>query len=390
MHQIYEYSVSYSQVILSTFLWILAYYLCKRQTAIYNSLDDEYTTVLYKPKGFLIVFGILIYIYSTFGCSGGDFLHYWKLYDLNATSKEPIHYELFFYKLQHILPHGYYWWRTAVWGCATCVLLAIIRRLRTDTDISCMVFVLLLMFHFPNLRQVLGFMIMYYGLIMLFDSIEEKQGLLMPIISIGIIALSTQFHSTMLLFISLSLLPIIPGVKNKHVIITLLLLFPVLYVSLSQMKGYILLWSEEELSGMERAVHYIESDYRSSANLFGMIKMIINKLPVLALMFFSIWHVFFKRVETSLLCKNLLMASFIMIYLSFLFEGNDVSSFLSTRLWDTALYPLAFFSMIFLRDYITTKFITYTLLCLLFSNIYNLAYVIYSLDKMNAEYLMSL
>ena len=387
--QFYEYSVSYTHVFLSALMWIFAYYICKRQTTIYNSLEEMDSTELYKPYGFLIVFGILVFIYSTFGCTGGDFLHYRELYDKNVNSNEPIHYEQFYYEISHLLPNGYYWWRAVVWGTATCVLMAIIHRLKTDADIACTIFVLLLMFHFPSPRQTLGFVIMYYGFIILFDSIEEKRGALVPL-SIGIIALSTIFHSTMTLFIILSLLPTIPGVKNKYVIIVLLLLFPVLYSSLSHVINYIILWTETEYGGMERAAHYIESDFRSSANLYGIVKMVINKLPILVLMTFSIWHVFFKRVETSLLCKNFLMASFLMVYLSLLFEGNDVSAFLSTRLWDAGIYPLAFFLMVFLRERITTRFITYALLCVLFSNLYNLVYVIYSVDKVNAEYLMSL
>ncbi|MBR6030664.1 MAG: EpsG family protein [Bacteroidaceae bacterium] len=387
--QIYEYSVSYSQVILSALLWLFAFYICKRQTAIYNSIEEADTTILYKPFGFLLVFGILVFCYSTFGCSGSDFLHYWDLYNKNAKSDEPIHYEQFYYEIIHLLPDGYYWWRAAVWGTATCALMAIIHRLRTDADISCLIFVLLLMFHFPNLRQVLGFTVMYYGFILLYESIEEKREILLPI-SICFIALSTIFHSTMTLFIVLTLLPIIPGVKNKYVIITLLLLFPILYISFSQAKNYLLIWAGEEYGGIERATHYIGSDFRSSANLFGLLKMVINRFPILALLSYSMWHVFFKRVETSMLCKNFLMASFLMIYLSFLFENNDVSSFLSTRLWDAAIYPLAFFSMVFLRDYITTRFVKYALLCVLFSNLYNLAYVIYSVNRMNAEYLISL
>lgn len=387
--QVYEFSVSYTQVILSTLLWIFAYYICKRQTAIYNSLEDIDTTELYKPRGFLLLFGVLTFIYSTFGCTGGDFLHYWELYTKNTTSSEPIHYEIFYHKLLHLLPNGYYWWRAAVWGGATCVLIAIIHRLKTDIDIACYIFVLLLMFHFPNLRQVLGFTIMYYGFIILFDSIEERRRT--PIVfSIGIIALSTIFHSTMTLFVILSILPIIPGVKNKYVFVVLLLLFPVLYTSFSHVISYIILWTGTESDGIERATRYIESDYRSSSNMFGIIKMVINKLPILALMAYSIWHIFFRRVETSILCKNFLMSSFFMVYLSFLFEGNDVSAFLSTRLWDAATYPLAFFSMIFLREHITTRFIRYALLFMLFSNLYNLAYVVYSLDRFNAEYLMSL
>ena len=388
--QIYEYSVSLSQVILSIFLWLFAYFICKRQTAIYNSQEDIDTTELYKPYGFLMAFGILVFIYSIFGCTGGDFLHYWELYDRNATSNEPVHYEQFYYELTHLLPNGYYWWRTAVWGCATCVLMAIIHRLKTDVDIACSVFVLFLMFYFPNPRQTLGFVIMYYGFILLFDGLEERRGILQPILSIGIIALSMVFHSTMILFIILSLIPIIPGIKNKYVIVVLLLLFPVLYTSFSHVISYLILWTGIESDGIERATRYIGSDYRSFSNMFGIIKMVINKLPILALISYSIWHVFFRRVETSILCKNFLMSSFLMVYLSFLFEGNDVSAFLSTRLWDASIYPLAIFSMIFLREHITTRFIRYTLLCVLFSNLYNLAYFLYSLDRLNAEYLMSL
>lgn len=162
---------------------------------------------------------------------------------------------------------------------------------------------------------------------------------------------------------------------------------PFLYYNIHNSTQFIanFLFSSND-EALEKTTHYLESDFRVTSNLFGWLKIIINRAPYVFLMLLTSWRVFFKNEDVSYLEKHLLMFALILIYISILFSGNDISAFLSTRMWDTALYPLAFFSMIYFKNHWEENFIRYLLYMLLFSNTYNLIYEVYNVDRLNAEF----
>lgn len=386
----YIYSVSHLHVVLSVLLWYVMLYLCYRQTRQYDVIEPEFEEdepEFFKPNGFQIKMLILGLAFCTIGCTGGDFLHNFKIYDMNVASNEPIHYEHYYYYLTQILPHNYYIWRFFVWGIAYIIVCFLIRRLDTDADIAYIIFILFLLNHFPNLRQSLGVVILILGLFVLTRISSSSTPVLMLCASLGLIAFSTIFHSTMYAFMAIALLCFVPGIKNKYTIIVAICIFPYLYNSIHDTSSLITQYIfSHNADALEKATSYLNSDYRVTSNVFGWIKIIINRSPFYILLAISTWRIFFRGEQVSYLEKHLLMFSLVLVYISVLFWGNDVSAYLSTRFWDNAIYPLAFFSMIYIRNHWEERIIRYTLYLLLFSNTYNLVYEIYNVDRLNAEF----
>ena len=385
-----HYSVSLIHEVLTVIAWIVMLLLGYLEMRKYDKLYDEFDPeaeegyLFYKPRSFwyrMLVFTIL---FCTFGCVGGDFLHNQVIYDLNVQSDHPIHFENIYVLLIKGLPTNDYLWRFCVWGLAAFLLFKILDEIKSDLDFSFFVFTLMLLNHFPNLRQTLGFMMMFYGYVLLFRSAEDAmpQKLVMGII---LLIISTFFHSTIFVFIILTLLLFIPGTKSLAMIIVSIIAFPFLYDMTKELSTqFIGLVSNNDMM-QEKATKYIESSFRVELNIRGFLKIIVNRLPVLMLFFFGIKKILIDKIESSYMEKHLLMLTYMLIYVSCLFFNNNVSAYLSQRFWDAACYPLTIFAMIFLRNYSGSLYVKITLYAFLASNIFNMAYSLYTIDNFIAN-----
>ena len=387
-----QYSVSLIHEALTVIAWIVMLLLGYREMKKYDKLyeesdyemEEEREYFFYKPRSFWYRMLILTILFVTFGCVGGDFLHNQVIYDMNLHSDHPIHFEDVYVLLIKGLPSNYYVWRFCVWGMAAYLLFKILDEIKSDLDFSFFVFTLMLLNHFPNLRQTLGFMMMFYGYVLMFRSAEDAmpQKLIMGII---LLILSTFFHSTILVFIILSLLLFIPGTKSLVMVIASLIAFPLLYDITKELSTqFIGLVSSNDMM-QEKATKYIESSYRVELNIRGFLKLFVNRLPVLMLFFFGIKKILIEKVEVSRMEKHLLMLTYLLIYISCLFFGNNVSAYLSQRFWDAACYPLTIFAMVFLRNYSGSLYVKVTMYAFLISNLFNMAYSLYTIDNFNAN-----
>lgn len=385
-----HYSVSLIHEVLTVIAWIVMLLLGYLEMRKYDKLYDEFDPeaeegyLFYKPRSFwyrMLVFTIL---FCTFGCVGGDFLHNQVIYDLNVQSDHPIHFENIYVLLIKGLPTNYYLWRFCVWGLAAFLLFKILDEIKSDLDFSFFVFTLMLLNHFPNLRQTLGFMMMFYGYVLLFRSAEDAmpQKLVMGII---LLIISTFFHSTIFVFIILTLLLFIPGTKSLAMIIVSIIAFPFLYDMTKELSTQFIGMVSNNDMMQEKATKYIESSFRVELNIRGFLKIIINRLPVLMLFFFGIKKILIEKVETSYMEKHLLMLTYMLFYISCLFFNNNVSAYLSQRFWDAACYPLTIFAMVFLRNYSGNLYVKITMYAFLASNIFNMAYSLYTIDNFNAN-----
>ena len=233
---------------------------------LYEEFDyeGEEAYFFYKPRSFWYRMLIFTMLFCTFGCVGGDFLHNQVIYDLNVQSDHPIHFENVYVLLIKGLPTNYYLWRFCVWGLAAFLLFKILDEIKSDLDFSFFVFTLMLLNHFPNLRQTLGFMMMFYGYVLLFRSAEDSmaQKLVMGII---LLIISTFFHSTIFVFIIISLLLFIPGTKSLAMIIVSIIAFPFLYDMTKELSTqFIGLVSNNDMM-QEKATKYISKGGRFSA-----------------------------------------------------------------------------------------------------------------------------
>ena len=385
-----QYSVSLTHEVLTVIAWIVMLLLGYREMLKYDKLYEEFdyegeeAYFFYKPRSFWYRMLIITMLFCTFGCVGGDFLHNQVIYDLNVQSDHPIHFENVYVLLIKGLPTNYYLWRFCVWGLAAFLLFKILDEIKSDLDFSFFVFTLMLLNHFPNLRQTLGFMMMFYGYVLLFRSAEDSmaQKLVMGII---LLIISTFFHSTIFVFIIISLLLFIPGTKSLAMIIVSIIAFPFLYDMTKELSTqFIGLVSNNDMM-QEKATKYIESSFRVELNIRGFLKIIVNRLPVLMLFFFGIKKILIDKIESSYMEKHLLMLTYMLIYVSCLFFNNNVSAYLSQRFWDAACYPLTIFAMIFLRNYSGSLYVKITLYAFLASNIFNMAYSLYTIDNFIAN-----
>ena len=276
--------------------------LSYREVDIYDKLyadfnhEEEY--FFYKPRSFWYKMLILTILFSAFGCVGGDFLHNQVIYDMNVASSSPIHFENVYFLLIKALPNNYYIWRLCVWGLASFLLFKIMDEIKSDLDFSILVFTLILLNYFPNLRQTLGFMLMFYGYVLMFRGAEDH----MPkklILGVIMLVFSVFFHTTIFAFILLSLLLFIPGTKSLTMIIVTLLAFPLLYEMTKELSSsFIGLIGNNDIM-QEKAVNYIESSFRVEINVNGLLKLITNRLPVMMVFLFGI-----KIISSWLLLRN--------------------------------------------------------------------------------------
>lgn len=387
-----QYSVSLLHEALTVIAWIamllLGYREMQKYDKLYNEEDcegeegEEY--FFYKPRSFWYRMLIFTMLFVTFGCMGGDFLHNQVIYDMNVQSDHPIHFENIYVLLIKGLPTNYYVWRFCVWGTAAFLLFKILDEIKSDLDFSFFVFTLMLLNHFPNLRQTLGFMMMFYAYVLLFRSAEDN----MPqklVTGIVLLIISTFFHSTIFVFIILSLLLFIPGTKSLAMVIVSLIAFPFLYDATKELTTqFIGVVSSNDMM-QEKATRYIESSFRVELNIRGFLKLFINRLPVLMIFLYGIKKVLVDKVEVSYMEKHLLMLTYMLIYISCLFFGNNVSAYLSQRFWDAACYPLTIFAMVFLRNYSGNLYVKVAMYAFLISNLFNMAYCLYTIDSFNAN-----
>ena len=168
-------------------------------------------------------------------------------------------------------------------------------------------------------------------------------------------------------------------------VIISLIAFPFLYDITKELSTqFIGLVSSNDMM-QEKATKYIESSFRVELNIRGFLKLFINRLPVLMLFFYGIKKVLIEKVEVSYMEKHLLMLTYMLIYISCLFFNNNVSAYLSQRFWDAACYPLTIFAMVFLRNYSGNLYVKVTMYAFLISNIFNMAYSLYTIDNFNAN-----
>lgn len=356
-----------AEALLCDFVWLsaLIFFYCKT----YNSSNAKKTT------GY---FGLWLFIalYSTFEFTGGDFFHYKELYTDIIKAKQSIHMEDFYCWLALNLPSSFYIWRFFVWGMAAFFWILTLRNLKQDVYFAGLWFVLVAFFLFVGARQALCFSVQYYAVSLLFR--EKHISAMSVVVAIAILWASLFLHKTAIVYvlvITLAFLPI-----GKRSVLLSVILFPLLYIIFDQLTAnfiqYYSFYNEGNAATMER---YMNGE-NLEANFNGMIRQVINRLPILILLAYSLKKVYFvKYAVDNKLMKVLLNISYMLIYISSLFSGRDVSGFIAPRFWDAAYFPLTLFLSSFLFENKKDKIIKLSINLLIISQLYTIAYTIYKL-----------
>lgn len=344
--------------------WLIAFLICL------PSIKKKTTTGKYF---FLWLF---IAIYSTFEFTGGDFYHYFTAYQNNlSASSDRSHFEPFYYWLIHALPSDYFIWRFTVWGLAGFFWIQAIKNLKQNVRFAGLMFLLIVFFFFVGGRQALCFSVLYYAL-----TIYYKKGvykLKNAIIFLLLIMCSYFLHKTAIVYILIMFISMLP--LGKRAFLLSLILFPVIYKIFDSL-SYLFIseystFNEESATSMES---YMEGE-TYTRNIFGQIHLFINRFPIFLLLIYSIWSIFIKKDIIPKIYIILLRMIYILIYISYLFVGRDISAYIAPRFWDASLFPLTLFAAGYMYNKRQTRFFKTCFYLLLFSLLYRFAYNIYKI-----------
>lgn len=327
-----------------------------------------------QSKGDYRFFLIAVMIFSVFGfISGGDFYGYYEGYE-SAYKIGRGHWEPFYNYLLEVLPYGYYYWRFVIWGLSSILLILTFKRLNTPPFLSCLIFILILIFYFSVPRNTLGYVALYYSITYIIKPAKNKS--VSYIIGVIGILISATLHKSMPLYIAILLCSFSP--MKKWMYVASLCAFPFLYKIFHEISVYILtsgLGSEDfqKLGNM-----YLEGENFATANILGYIEFVVERLPLILLLYYTIC----KIIKDKIVDKSVIVFSqysFWLMYVSCLFFNQDTSSFLSPRFWDASLYPLAIVLPMTLYNQ-KSKIITFSFYLLIAANLlYKIMYPIYKI-----------
>ena len=114
-----------------------------------------------------------------------------------------------------------------MWGASTILLLIIAKSLKVNSKFAAFIFVITQMFYFGTMRNMFGFMMMYFSIVLIFSNDTTiKKSILIPLGAIGLY-LSTFLHTSMAMYVGLLILALIPF--GKKTMKLSLYAFPILY-----------------------------------------------------------------------------------------------------------------------------------------------------------------
>lgn len=373
------YSVTYSEAIFCMLLWLIAF--CYQYRLVNNS------RLCFRKTKFAYAEMFLFFtVYATFEFAGGDFYHYWETYDNYFITHVHKHLEEYYFWLMDILPHNYFVWRFAIWCPAVFLWVFMVKHLKQNAHLAFVFLMLVPLYNFVGARQQMGFSCLYLGIsLMLYkneDTFRIKAFSSNWIIGMIFVLSSLIFHKSMLLYISIFLVSLIPF-KKKTILITLIL-YPFLWISLDYFVDYFVLnvMSMNE-QGMEHTINFLKESEQIDVTVFGWIRTVIDKFPIWILLALLIRGIFLNKDGENIpyVQQVFLRMTYLLIYAYALFLGKDVSVFLAPRFWDAALLPMAIVLTYYFHGRDRTILFNFCFMLLFMSKLYTYLYCLYCIGK---------
>lgn len=341
-------------------------------TTLYVVLNKNYIfseRVAKSNNGYLL-FGIFITIFSLYYRVGYDFNgHQELLLSYQYGNYYTLHMEDFFYWIWDNVTNDYLAWRAVVWGLSAICVVLCFKALKANCKFASLVFITFALFEcFYYLRNSLAFGTLYLGIILFTSTFPQKKLSPKILLSILLLMATAVLHKSAVMYIAFALLAIIIPI-NKITVISAILLFPLIKVSIGDLIINILNNIGVDESTVAYGEMYLETKSALSLNFLGYIGLIINSFPFLLIIAHPIYNKLFKNKKIDFTQKTLLLTSAIIFYAYYLVSGvrEDVQS----RIWDSAMYPLALFASVYLFDKRKTRFYRIVVYSLVLMFLYN-------------------
>lgn len=295
----------------------------------------------------LLGLGILTFFMALLPIQCGDFVYYGRILQSGMGLS---HLEDFYLYLWDIA-QDYLLWRFIVWGACTILLILSIKRLGLNPYFSSFIFIITEFYYFGTMRNMLGYMVLFYSIIIIFCPYSNKFKVFSWIFgALGIYA-SIFLHRSMYLYILLLVPALIPF--GKRFIKISILFFPILYGFVFIMAKYFLIYWGAGDDDLNSAEFYVNGSMETT--FMQTVNNIIRYSSYVYLLYIVIKEDSKRTVTLPYIFKLFTRFSFILIYLGSLFMGQETGGWLFLRFTGAGELLFMFVIMYFFYRYPRTR-----------------------------------
>lgn len=303
---------------------------------------------------------------SIFAIQSGDFVY--TTYILQ-TGHNFGHLEQFYQNLWEF-KQSILFWRFVVFGGSLLLLLSIIRLLNVDIKFACFIFVITQMFYFGQMRNMLGFMVLFFSIVILFRFGMQKCYFIGVVISLIGFWISTFLHKSMWMYL-LFLIPAIIPFRKRFFKISLFA-FPILYFFVFALsKLFITTFAP---ANAEYIINYYVGAERDTT-IMQILKNAVMQFSYLYLLYLILKDYCQAPEEFPPVMKFLTRYAYLLIYLGFLFYGQRTGGWLYERFVGAGEIALMFVMMWYFYLYPRTRGVRLAFSGLIFCILYQMLYI---------------
>lgn len=319
-------------------------------------------------RGFgLVPISLLTLFTSIFAIQSGDFVYTTFILQ---TGHNMGHLEQFYQDLWNF-QKDILFWRFVVFGGSLLLLLSIIKLLNVNIKFACFIFVITQMFYFGQLRNMLGFMMMFFSIVILFRFGTQKHYFIGVVVSLIGLWSSMFLHKSMWMYLLFLIPATIPFGKRMFKIS--IFAFPILYVCVFVLSNlFITTFVSADMQ--EHIIKYYV-DAERETTIMQTLRTVVMQLSYLYLLYLILKDYCQAREEFPPVMMFLTRYAYLLMYLGFLFYGQRTGGWLYERFVGAGEIALMFVMMWYFYLYPRTQGVRLAFGVLIFCILYQMLYV---------------
>lgn len=278
---------------------------------------------------------ISLVLFSTWAYAEADFYHYQFHYDMMKHNDIKSLAEPVYYWIAKNLPDNYYLWRLSIWASAALLMILSLKKIGVYASYVGLLMPVFFWHQFSLTRGALGFSLIIFALTYVFDNREKSS---IHWIAIAALPLAAFFHTSIAVFLLVLLATIVIPFNTKTVRLSIFI-FPLLYGATMLITDKLLELDFLTAGAENLAEHYMEGQ-RADQNFFGVAFDVLNFSGQLLMLFLSMNYILNKKNNINKTVFVLAKYGYVLVYISFLFYGQVLSSFVSSRFLHASTFPL--------------------------------------------------
>lgn len=311
---------------------------------------------------------VLACLFGLISIQSGDFFYYGYMIQQNRGI---YHFEDFYKWLLKMTNH-YLEWRAIVWGSASVLYFLMLKQLPVNKKFACFIFIISQLFYWGTMRNMLGFTMLFAGVSLLFYPSRNFGTIVSYGVGIIMIFSCQFFHRSMYLYTIVMAAAFIPW--GKFTVRLSLIAFPFLYTSVFILAKYFLSnFGEDDFQ--ELGTQYIVMG-KITSTLLQDINNFIRTTCYAYIIYLCFKYI--SKNSVPVFFKIMLRYSYILLYVSLLFLGQEKAGWMYTRFLDASSLGVGIPAMYILYRLPRTRPIQISLFGLLWIGIYNWMYMIYT------------